>query len=158
MPFLDSTSIMELDRVPEHLVVLGAGYVALEFAQMFRRFGSEVTIVQRGDHVLSREDEDVAEAWRRSSGEDGITVSLGSPVQSGVSGAPRGAGAAVRVGGTCAERVVEGSHLLVATGRQPNTEALDLAAAGDRGGRPRLHPGERPPGDGGARASGRWAT
>jgi pyruvate/2-oxoglutarate dehydrogenase complex dihydrolipoamide dehydrogenase (E3) component len=143
VPFLDSTSIMELDAVPEHLVLLGAGYVALEFAQMFRRFGSEVTLVQRGPHVLSREDDDVADAMAQMLREDGITILLSSTVQS----VERlGSGVALRVIGDPErerererelERVVEGSHLLVATGRQPNTEALDLSAAGlqtdDRG-------------------------
>ena len=78
MPTLDSTSIMELDEVPEHLLVLGGGYVGLEFAQMFRRFGSEVTIVQRGEQLLAREDEDVAEAVAEILREDGIEVLLGN--------------------------------------------------------------------------------
>ena len=76
MPTLDSTSIMELDEVPEHLLVLGGGYVGLEFAQMFRRFGSEITIMQRGEQLLAREDEDVAEAVAEILREDGIEVLL----------------------------------------------------------------------------------
>ncbi len=136
VPFLDSTSIMELDAVPERLVVLGAGYVALEFAQMFRRFGSDVVVVQRGGHVLSREDDDVALAMAQMLREDGITILLDSPVAEvrlrrmgdAVADAAA-AGVAVHVGGE-SPQVVEGSHVLVATGRQPNTEALNLAAAG----------------------------
>ncbi len=76
MPALNSTSIMELDEVPEHLLVLGGGYVGLEFAQMFRRFGSEVTVVQRGEQLLGREDADVAEAVAEILREDGIEVLL----------------------------------------------------------------------------------
>ena len=76
MPFLDSTSIMELDRVPEHLVVLGGGYVGLEFGQMFRRFGSRVTIVQSAGQLLGREDADVASEVAAILEQDGIDVLL----------------------------------------------------------------------------------
>src|SRR4030095_9376330 len=74
VPWLDSTSIMELDRVPEHLLVLGGGYIGLEFGQMFRRFGSAVTVVQRGRQLLAREDPDVAEAVAAILREDGIEI------------------------------------------------------------------------------------
>src|ERR671917_948060 len=76
VPALDSTTIMELDEVPDHLLVLGGGYVGLEFAQMFRRFGSEVTVVQRGRQLLSREDPDVAEAVAEILREDGLEILL----------------------------------------------------------------------------------
>src|SRR5262249_25454638 len=76
VPFLNSTTIMELDTVPEHLLVLGGGYVGLEFAQMFRRFGSLVTVVQRGAQLLSREDADIAENLTELLREDGIDVLL----------------------------------------------------------------------------------
>src|SRR5262249_43846880 len=76
VPFLNSTSIMELDRVPEHLIVLGGGYIGLEFGQMFRRFGSRVTIVQSGPQLLGREDQDVAEAVLEILREDGVEVLL----------------------------------------------------------------------------------
>jgi pyruvate/2-oxoglutarate dehydrogenase complex dihydrolipoamide dehydrogenase (E3) component len=125
VPYLDSTSIMELDHVPQHLVVLGAGYVALEFAQMFRRFGSRVTIVHRGDRVLSREDDDVAAALADVLREEGIDILLESPVER-VSGDVT---ITIHTGGK-SPAVVEGDRLLVATGRRPNTEALDLHAAG----------------------------
>ena len=76
VPMLDSTSIMELENVPEHLLVLGGGYVGLEFGQMFRRFGSRVTIIQRGKQLLPREDPDVAEAVTQILCEDGVEVLL----------------------------------------------------------------------------------
>ena len=78
MPALNSTSIMELDELPEHLLVLGGSYVGLEFAQMFRRFGSEVTVVQRSGQLMGREDADVAEAVAEILREDGIEVLLGT--------------------------------------------------------------------------------
>lgn len=127
--FLDSTSIMELDRGPEHLLVLGGGYVGLEFAQMFRRFGSEVTIVQRGDQLLAREDEDVADAVADILREDGIEVLLRTSANRAEQ-----SGGKVRLDVTTPdeERTLEGSHLLVAAGRTPNTDTLDLDAAGVR--------------------------
>jgi pyruvate/2-oxoglutarate dehydrogenase complex dihydrolipoamide dehydrogenase (E3) component len=128
VPALDSTSIMELDAVPEHLLVLGGGYVGLEFGQMFRRFGARVTIVQRGPALLAREDPDVAEAVAGIMREDGIDVLLDADA-TGVADAPGGGVRLdVRVGGET--RSLEGSHLLVAAGRRPNTDGLGLAAAG----------------------------
>lgn len=127
VPFLDSTSIMELDEVPEHLLVLGGGYVGLEFAQMFRRFGSEVTIVQRGSQLLAREDEDVADAVADILREDGVEVLLETGAQrAGQSGDK----VQLSVSGPDGERTLEGSHLLVAVGRAPNTDMLDLDSAG----------------------------
>src|SRR5574341_896144 len=81
VPYLDSTSIMELDILPEHLIVLGGGYIGLEFGQMFCRFGSQVTIVQRGQQLLSREDDDVAEEVAKIMREDGVTVMLETAAQ-----------------------------------------------------------------------------
>ena len=124
---LDSTSIMELAEVPGHLLVLGGGYVGLEFAQMFRRFGSRVTIVQRGAQLLEREDPDVAAAVAAILGEDGVDVQLGT---SALSAASDPAGVALTVRGAAGETTLRGTHLLVAAGRAPNVEALDLAAAG----------------------------
>ncbi|HEY7983031.1 MAG TPA: mercuric reductase [Ktedonobacterales bacterium] len=128
VPVLTSTTIMELDAVPEHLLVLGGGYVGIEFSQMFRRFGSRVTIAQRGAQLLPREDADMVEAITAILREDGIEVLLGTDA---VSVAP-GAGGGVRlvVRGPEGERTLEGSHLLAAAGRAPNSEALNLAAAG----------------------------
>jgi pyruvate/2-oxoglutarate dehydrogenase complex dihydrolipoamide dehydrogenase (E3) component len=130
IPVLDSTSIMELDELPDQLLVLGGGYVGLEFAQMFRRFDCKVTIVQRGPQLLEREDRDVADEVAKILREDGIELLTNTPP--------------VRVGkrldGTIdltvrtisGERTVSGSHLLAAAGRVPNTEALNLGVAGVR--------------------------
>jgi pyruvate/2-oxoglutarate dehydrogenase complex dihydrolipoamide dehydrogenase (E3) component len=129
VPALNSTSIMELDEVPEHLLVLGGGYVGLEFAQMFRRFGSAVTVVQRGEQLLSREDPDVAEAVAGILRDDGLEILLETRsrhVEQSDDGEIR-----LKVetpeGG---ERTLTGSHLLVAAGRPPNTDLLDTEAAG----------------------------
>jgi pyruvate/2-oxoglutarate dehydrogenase complex dihydrolipoamide dehydrogenase (E3) component len=125
---LDSTSIMELDRVPEHLLVIGGGYVGLEFGQMFRRFGSQVTIVQRGKYLLNREDPDVAGEVAKIMREDGIEVLLETaPVQ-----VEQLAGGAIQltVRTAAGERTLNGSHLLLAAGRTPNSDWLNLAAAG----------------------------
>ena len=128
VPVLDSSSIMELDNLPEHLLVLGGGYIGLEFGQMFRRFGSAVTTVQRGGHLLSREDPDVADEVAKILRQDGVDVLLNTEavrVEPGGDGRIR---LAVRT--PEGERTLSGSHLLAATGRQPNTEALHLDAAG----------------------------
>jgi len=128
VPALDSTSIMELDEVPEHLLVLGGGYVGLEFGQMFRRFGARVTIVQRGPALLAREDPDVAEAVAGIMREDGIDVLLDADATAAASAPGGRVRLDVRAGGDT--RTLEGSHLLVAAGRRPNTDGLGLAAAG----------------------------
>lgn len=134
-PVLDSTTIMELDEVPERLLVLGGGYVGLEFAQMFRRFGSEVTIVQRGKQLLAREDADVAEAMADILREDGIEVLLKTEARR----AEQSNGAISLTVGTPdgGERAISCTHLLAATGRASNSDTLNLWAAGieadDRG-------------------------
>jgi pyruvate/2-oxoglutarate dehydrogenase complex dihydrolipoamide dehydrogenase (E3) component len=128
VPALNSTSIMELDVLPEHLLVLGGSYVGLEFAQMFRRFGSEVTVVQRGEQLMGREDSDVAEAVAEILREDGIEVLLGTQTRRA---AQDDTGKIVLTVDTSeGERTLEGTHLLVAVGRPPNTETLNLDAAG----------------------------
>jgi pyruvate/2-oxoglutarate dehydrogenase complex dihydrolipoamide dehydrogenase (E3) component len=125
--FLDSTSIMELDAVPEHLLVVGGGYIGLEFAQMFRRYGSQVTVVQHGAQLLAREDEDVSAALADVLREDGITLRLSAePLRV----ERRGGELRLTVAGGDGARVLRGTHLLVATGRVPNTEALRLDRAG----------------------------
>jgi pyruvate/2-oxoglutarate dehydrogenase complex dihydrolipoamide dehydrogenase (E3) component len=125
-PYLDSTSIMELDNVPEHLLVLGGGYVGLEFGQMFRRFGSRVSVVHSGTQLLSREDSDVAEEIASILKQDGIEILLNTKAE-------RVAKAGSQITLTVRDRngalTLEGSHLLVATGRPPNTGSLNLAAA-----------------------------
>ena len=124
---LNSTSIMELDAVPSHLLVIGGGYVGLEFAQMFRRFGSQVTIIQRGKQLLVREDSDVAEAVARILAEDGIEILLNSSPTSATS---TDDAVTLHVKTPDGERDLTGSHVLAAAGRVPNTDALNLAAAG----------------------------
>src|SRR5690348_5148398 len=127
MPSLDSTSIMELDQVPEHLLVLGGGYIGLEFGQMFRRFGSRVTVVQRGSQLLPQEDEDVAGAVLEVLREDGLDVLLDTVA---VRAAPNGSGVSLTVRTPDGERELQGSHLIRAAGRVPNTDRLNLPAAG----------------------------
>ena len=128
LPVLDSTSVMELDRVPEHLLVMGGGYVGLEFGQMYCRFGSRVTIVERSPQLLGREDPDVAEAVAAILREDGIEVLL----EAEVLGARQADGGAIELRARTpdGERTLTGSHLLAAAGRTPNTDRLNLAAAG----------------------------
>ncbi len=132
---LDSTSIMELSRVPDHLVVLGGGFVGLEFAQMFRRFGARVSIVEQRPHLASHEDEDVCRELTSILKEDGIRIFTDTSAAS-VS-RRNGGGVSLRIDGPDRSEVLDGSHLLVAVGRTPNTDALRLEAAGvevdDRG-------------------------
>src|SRR5712672_1697182 len=127
VPFLDSTSIMELDAVPEHLLVLGGGYVGLEFGQLFRRLGSRVTVVQSGAQLLSGEDTDVAAEVLAILKLDGIEALLNSRA-----GRVTKSGAQIQltVGTGKEARALQGSHLLVATGRRPNTDRLQVVAAG----------------------------
>jgi pyruvate/2-oxoglutarate dehydrogenase complex dihydrolipoamide dehydrogenase (E3) component len=124
---LNSTSIMELGEVPDHLLVLGGSYVGLEFAQMFRRFGSEVTVIQRGPQLMGREDPDVAEAVAEILCEDGIEVLLKTPT---LRAAQDDGKILLTVDTPEGERTLEGTHLLVAAGRPPNTETLNLEVAG----------------------------
>ena len=125
---LDSTSVMELDRIPEHLLVLGGGYIGLEFAQMFRRFGSRVTVIQRAPQLLPLEDEDVARAVLGVLREDGVEVLL----QAEARRAERLEGGRVRllVGGERDEGAIVGTHVLAAVGRVPNTDRLQPGVAG----------------------------
>lgn len=123
VPFLTSTTVMELGAVPEHLLILGGGYIGLEFAQMFRRFGSEVTVIQRGKQLLPREDQDIADAVTDILREDGVTVLL----ETGAEAVSSQNGVILSLGGG---KTVSGSHLLVATGRTPNSDSLNLQAAG----------------------------
>jgi len=124
---LDSTSIMELEILPEHLLVMGGGYVGLEFGQMFRRFGSQVTIIHRGDHLLRHEDPDVADEVARILEEDGIKVLLNSQVLR-AQGDDTSVNLIVRT--PKSETTLKGSHLLVAVGRRPNSDRLNLQSAG----------------------------
>lgn len=124
---LDNASIMELDHVPEHLLVLGGGYIGLEFGQMFRRFGSRVTIVQSDSQLLTHEDADIAEEIAKILREDGIEVLLDANAQR-IAGDIDQITLEIQTGRE--QRKLEGTHFLVAVGRMPNTEDLDLLAAG----------------------------
>jgi pyruvate/2-oxoglutarate dehydrogenase complex dihydrolipoamide dehydrogenase (E3) component len=134
VPFLDNASIMELEAVPDHLLILGGGYIGLEFGQLFRRLGSRVTIVQSARQLLMGEDPDIAEEVAHILQQDGVDVMLNSKAthveQSGTN---------IRLQALSehASTTLDGSHLLVATGRAPNSDTLNLAAAGvqtsDRG-------------------------
>jgi pyruvate/2-oxoglutarate dehydrogenase complex dihydrolipoamide dehydrogenase (E3) component len=128
VPFLTSTSMLDVDFLPEHLIVVGGSYVGLEFGQMYRRFGSRVTIVEKGSHLVRREDEEVSQAIREILEAEGIDVQLDSHCMTA-----RREGANVVVGLDCAAagtREVSGSHLLLAVGRVPNTDDLGLDKAG----------------------------
>jgi pyruvate/2-oxoglutarate dehydrogenase complex dihydrolipoamide dehydrogenase (E3) component len=128
VPALNSTSIMELDVLPEHLLVLGGSYVGLEFAQMFRRFGSEVTVVEWAGQLMGREDADIAEAVAGILREDGIEVLLEAKTR--LAAQDDTTKIILTVDTSEGERTLEGTHLLVAAGRPPNTETLNLGAAG----------------------------
>jgi pyruvate/2-oxoglutarate dehydrogenase complex dihydrolipoamide dehydrogenase (E3) component len=126
VPFLDSTSIMELGKVPAHLLVLGGGYVGLEFAQLFHRLGSKVTILQSAGQLLGHEDPDVAETVASILKEDGLQIHLNAKVEK-ISRSRNRITVKFRAAGK--SRKAEGSHLLVATGRVPNSDTLNLPAA-----------------------------
>ena len=125
---LNNESVMELGEAPGHLIVIGGGFVGLEFAQMFRRFGSRVTVLETQPHCLPREDEDVAQAIRQVLEEDGIEILCGSTVER----VERGADGQVTVSAKRHDgaRVVTGTHVLVAAGRVPNSDTLDPERAG----------------------------
>ena len=125
---LDSTSIMELDVVPEHLVVIGGGYVGLEFAQMFSRFGSRVTIVQRASQLMGREDADIADEVRRVLEEDGLEVLLNSKAERIENLGDGQIKLIIKMAEQ--EREVQCSHVLAAAGRVPNTDDLGLERTG----------------------------
>jgi pyruvate/2-oxoglutarate dehydrogenase complex dihydrolipoamide dehydrogenase (E3) component len=125
--FLDNVSIMQLTEVPEHLLILGGGYIGMEFGQMFRRFGSRVTVVERGQQILAHEDADVAEALQQALEGEGLRFLLGATTTR-VEKEQGGVAVSVIVKGTT--ETVHGSHLLVATGRKPNTDDLGLQGAG----------------------------
>ena len=127
VPFLTNTGILELRELPEHLIIIGGSYIGLEFGQMFRRFGSKVTIVERAPRLIAREDEDVSKAILELLQDEGITVYLGAECI-----ALDGKAGAVKVkaeGNKLCEKAV-GTHLLLAVGRQPNTDDLGLDKAG----------------------------
>lgn len=127
LPYLDSTSVTELDEVPEHLLILGGGYIGLEFGQMFRRFGAEVTIVETRSRLMGREDPDVCEEMARILREDGVNLIF----EARATRAERnGDDLRLHLDTPAGARRLSCSHLLLGAGRRPNTDGLDLAAAG----------------------------
>jgi pyruvate/2-oxoglutarate dehydrogenase complex dihydrolipoamide dehydrogenase (E3) component len=128
---LNSTSIMELDQVPSRLLIIGGGYVGLEFGQMFRRFGSQVTIIQRRSRLLSREDDDVADGIAEILKEDGIEIWLDSrPLWAIPGGINSSEAIQLTIESPGGKHSLSGSHLLAAVGRTPNSDRLDPGAAG----------------------------
>jgi pyruvate/2-oxoglutarate dehydrogenase complex dihydrolipoamide dehydrogenase (E3) component len=123
VPYLTSESLMALRELPTHLVILGAGYISLEYAQVYARFGCAVTVVEHGERLLPREDDEVASTVKSVLERDGVRFMVGA---NATALERDGAGVALVVDG----RRVAGSHVLVAIGRRPNTEALDLGRAG----------------------------
>jgi pyruvate/2-oxoglutarate dehydrogenase complex dihydrolipoamide dehydrogenase (E3) component len=126
--YLTTTSLLDIQEVPEHLLILGGGYIGLEFGQMFRRLGSRVSIVETGHQLLEREDDDVCECLQKALLDDGIELVF----QAQARHVSRNAAGelTLTVDTPQGERRLHGSHLLVATGRRPNSDALNLEAAG----------------------------
>lgn len=131
IPWMDSAGLLNLKELPEHLIIIGGGYIGAEFGQIYRRFGSEITIIQRDDQLMPREDRDVAEAIRNFLEDEGIQIHCGAEAESvsekkGIISLELNSG-----------KTVTGSHLLVAAGRRPNSDGLNPKAAGlsisDRG-------------------------
>ncbi|MGH8720441.1 MAG: FAD-containing oxidoreductase [Burkholderiales bacterium] len=127
VPYLTNTSMMEVERLPEHLVIVGGSYIGLEFAQMYRRFGAEVTLVERAPQLLPREDDDIAAGIRDILEREGVVIRTGADCMQ-----LSRRGERVAVGLSCKEGapLAEGSHVLLAVGRVPNTQDLGLQAAG----------------------------
>jgi len=127
LPYLTNIGMMEVDSLPEHLIVVGGSYVGLEFAQMYRRFGARVTVVEQAPRLIAREDEDVSEAVQDILGREGIDLRLNARC---IGASPRDG--RIAVSADCAEGPPEilGTHLLLAVGRRPNTDDLGLDAAG----------------------------
>ncbi|MBU2408891.1 MAG: mercuric reductase, partial [Gammaproteobacteria bacterium] len=127
VPYLTNVSILELDQVPHHLAVIGGSYIGLEFAQMYRRFGAEVTVIEKGPRLIAREDEEVSAAVREILEGEGVAVRTGAEC---IRFGRRGDGVAIGLDcGSGAPEVVA-SHVLLAVGRRPNTDDLDLDRAG----------------------------
>ena len=125
--FLTNVSMMELDQLPEHLIIVGGSYIGLEFGQIYRRFGSQVTVIERGSRLIGRDDPDVSQTIQEVLEKEGVQFRLNADCL----GVRReGNGVAVQVACDREPREVIGSHLLLAVGREPNTDALDLERAG----------------------------
>lgn len=127
VPYLTSTTILDLEETPRHLCILGAGYVAMEMGQMYRRFGAEVTLLEKNTRILGKEDEDVAEEIRKILVEDGITVCCGSELHRVLKS---GDSIVLELTADGQQRSITCSHLLIAAGRTPNTGDLQLEQTG----------------------------
>jgi pyruvate/2-oxoglutarate dehydrogenase complex dihydrolipoamide dehydrogenase (E3) component len=127
VPFFTNSSMIDVDFLPKHLVIVGGSYIGLEFGQMYRRFGSEVTIVEMGPHLIGREDEDVSEAVQKIVELEGIQIRLNAKC---ISLAKHDSGIAVSMECTDGPPEVSGTHVLLAVGRTPNTHDLGLDRAG----------------------------
>jgi pyruvate/2-oxoglutarate dehydrogenase complex dihydrolipoamide dehydrogenase (E3) component len=125
--YLTNSSMMDVDFLPEHLIIVGGSYIGLEFAQMYRRFGSRVTVVEMGDRLIARDDEDVSAAVREILENEGIDIRLNAEC---ITASPHGSGVAVKVECDSGAPEIVGSHLLLAVGRRPNTHDLGLDEAG----------------------------
>ncbi|WP_372638542.1 FAD-containing oxidoreductase, partial [Fodinibius sp.] len=121
--YLTNSSMMELDTVPEHLIIVGGGYIGLEFGQMYRRFGSNVTIIEQGEQLLSKEDEDISQAIQTILEDEGVVFRFKAECLGGTNKKGK---VVVDVDCTEGPPEIEGSHLLLATGRRPNTDDLGL--------------------------------
>ena len=127
--FLDYIGLQELETAPEHLLILGGSYIALEFGQMFRRFGSRVTIIERASHLLAREDPDVSDEMAKILREDGIEIFVAAEAKKVAETEGR---IQLQIQTPDGAQTLDGSHLLVATGRTPNSDRLKLQEAGVR--------------------------
>jgi pyruvate/2-oxoglutarate dehydrogenase complex dihydrolipoamide dehydrogenase (E3) component len=125
--FLTNSGMMEIDFLPEHLIIIGGSYIGLEFAQMYRRFGSQVTVVEMADRIIPRDDEDVASVVQEILEGEGVEFRLQAEC---VTARPHGQGVAVGVSCDVGPKEITGSHLLLAVGRVPNTDDLGLENAG----------------------------
>lgn len=121
--YLTNSSMMELDAVPEHLIVVGGGYIGLEFGQMYRRFGSKVTIIEQGERLLPKEDEDISQAIQTILEDEGVAFRLNAECLGGTN---QNGKVVIDVDCTEGPPEIKGSHLLLATGRRPNTDDLGL--------------------------------
>jgi pyruvate/2-oxoglutarate dehydrogenase complex dihydrolipoamide dehydrogenase (E3) component len=125
--YFTNSGMMDVDFLPDHLIIVGGSYIGLEFAQMYRRFGSKVSVIEQGDRVIARDDEDVSQAVRQILEGEGVEIHTGAKC---IAVEADGAGAAVSLDCADGPRRVAGSHLLLAVGRRPNTDDLGLAEAG----------------------------